>query len=332
LGKIAEVFGKEVDIRPNDIQKIVDESVEESPTLEYKTFDRIDKLDDESKEKLIIRPLVAFLNAQQNLSSLLIFGIKTDQTTGHRPERVMPINSELLDEQRIRHIITNSIGAIPKLVNFPSLRIVSVPHPDNKFVHLVEITRGERAFFYSSISNSSYVRRANDSQQLTIEEMNALAQSWKVARLRLLPQEVSLNRLVEKAVLVFKVVVVNEGRAPASDVQFFLRVIVHDDRAREFTFNVRGTNSKKKKFKDLTSLNPKHFKTFSCRIRTNPIYPDFKLHVGRARVVFPTGSHLILIARFYDRDGTSTQHFMLDEKEKIKPLHSPKFKLYWTEE
>lgn len=102
------IFGKERNITKKDIEeKIIKVGYKESLTFECKTFKKVSKIDDDLKEKNIIKPLVGFLNKSLPEGGILVLGIDAKNKI---PTNIIPIDKRLIkDEEQLRSWIVNNI-------------------------------------------------------------------------------------------------------------------------------------------------------------------------------------------------------------------------------
>src|SRR3989339_2090926 len=99
-------------ITVSDIQKLIDNQIEESIHLEYKQSDAFGKTDGKKKE--ISKDVSSFANSD---GGIIIYGIRefNDKDKNHLPEKIDPIDRLVFSKEWIENIITGNIS--PKIEN-----------------------------------------------------------------------------------------------------------------------------------------------------------------------------------------------------------------------
>ncbi|MCS4537268.1 MAG: hypothetical protein HYY67_00210 [Thaumarchaeota archaeon] len=320
MGKLVDTFGKETGIRRSDIERLIENAVEESVDLEYKSFEHVKDLASEVVENLLVKPLLAFLNRIEKKSSLLVLGMRTE---GYIPDRVMPVARTLIDGDKLRQKITSSIASIPTLKSFPGLKIIQVEYPENEAVYLVEINPYEDVFYYSRLTDLSYIRRANESQRLAIEEVYMLIQSKRTPRLAVVFTETTREKIDNggRSKIRYHLTCMNGGLKPASTVLGFLKLNVTKGEPANVAVSSNLT--------DISHVNPLNFKTFRFTFgygEETLVYPGVRHEVGWIEVIFPAKVEVSVTVDMFDSEGRGTQELTLNDIDGMKEIsivHAP---------
>jgi hypothetical protein len=121
---INEIFGKTENILKEDIENcIITPKLRESVNLEYKSLHSIEKgfkgsKDNDKKEDILIKPLVAFLNKFSTEGGLSLLGVSDK---GGVPDNIAPARKGFFSPDQFRSWIHENISAIPSIRDFPQL-------------------------------------------------------------------------------------------------------------------------------------------------------------------------------------------------------------------
>jgi len=121
-----------------DVQKYIDDKIQESLLLDYKAADSLDKND--AKRREITKDVSAMANSA---GGIIIYGIKEHLQADKKylPEKIDPIDQSQISKEWLEHIINNIRPRIVGLIIFP----VSLNSGANHVVYVVEIPQGTTA-------------------------------------------------------------------------------------------------------------------------------------------------------------------------------------------
>ncbi|HYM39577.1 MAG TPA: hypothetical protein VEY12_05465 [Thermoplasmata archaeon] len=310
MGKIAELFGKDSDIRRSDIERtFIENRLEESATLEYKTLGASPELSDSLRESAIVRPLISFLNGLEDRSALLVLGVRAKS---HIPDKIVSISPDRCSADQVRQSITQHVGSLPSVRRFPMFRVVEVDCRDNEVVYLVELLSREPALYYSRITNQAFARRGDESYEVPLPEAFALAGSHARSRsqIRLTVKEVKPSETPAQQSILLDVHCRNDGQRPAAFVSGHLAFPPQE--------SLVGVAAIGANFEDLSSINPGQFRVFSFNVNPGtgwPMYPDLNVLIGQIRIDVQVGKAVIFLAAVRDSDGSVEQSFRLDQQK-----------------
>jgi hypothetical protein len=318
LGKLQEVFGKESGIRQSDIQlRIIENELEESRTIEYKTVGKATVLDDALTESVLIKPLVSFLNTVDHQSSLLVLGITAKQ---HIPTEIEPVPESILSTERLGSLVLAKIGAIPALERPPNFRFISTKCGSRGYVHLIELNDWQASGYFSRVTNLSYVRHADSSEQLGLPEFMALASrsAGSAAMLVLRGVQVKTQGDPPRTSYTIDIACENHGVKPASFVGGFVEIKLVK------TAGVKVT-ADGNQFVDVTHVNPGRFKIYSYNVNQEnnwPIYPDSPIVLGTVTVDAPGPVTFELHLSANDGDGRTFEVLRVTPKGRVRRVSS----------
>lgn len=136
----------------SDLQRLIDDGVEEGQQLEYKSEGALQNTDGCKKE--IAKDVSAMANAS---GGVIIYGIKEHNSVDkkHLPETITPIQREDFSKERLEQIINSNIS--PKI---EGIIIHPIPLENaNKVAYAVEIPQSQTA--HQSLKDCIYYRRYN---------------------------------------------------------------------------------------------------------------------------------------------------------------------------
>ena len=121
-----------------DVQKYIDDKIQESLLLDYKAADSLEKSD--AKRREITKDVSAMANSA---GGIIIYGIREhlEADKKYLPEKIDPVDQSQISKEWLEHIINNIRPRIDGLVIFP----VSVNSGANHVVYVVEILQGTTA-------------------------------------------------------------------------------------------------------------------------------------------------------------------------------------------
>ena len=121
-----------------EIQKYIDDKIQESLLLDYKAADSLEKNDPKRRE--ITKDVSAMANSA---GGIIIYGIKEHLDTDKKylPEKIDPIDQSQFSKEWLEHIINNIRPRIEGLIIHP----VPVSSTVNHVVYVVEIPQGTTA-------------------------------------------------------------------------------------------------------------------------------------------------------------------------------------------
>ncbi len=140
------------------IQQLIDDQIEESNVLDYKAADSLAKTDGKKNE--ISKDVSAFSNSN---GGVIIYGVKEfdDKTKSHLPEKIDPINRELITKEWLEQVIESRIQ--PK-INGIKIIPVTVGEKANTVVFVVEIPKSTTA--HQAAGHKYYKRRNFQSEPM----------------------------------------------------------------------------------------------------------------------------------------------------------------------
>ncbi len=135
-----------------ELNRLIDDALEENINLEYKSADALQNTD--SKKKEIPKDVSAMANSA---GGVIIYGVKEfdEPSKKHLPEKITPINRMQFSKEQLEQIINGNIS--PKI---EGLRIhpISLEQPD-EVVYAVEIPQSSTA--HQNTKDHRYYRRYN---------------------------------------------------------------------------------------------------------------------------------------------------------------------------
>lgn len=310
MGKILELFGKESDVRRSDIERtFIENRLEESATLEYKSLGTSPELNDGLRESAIVSPLTSFLNGLEDRSALLVLGVRAKS---HIPEKIVSIPTDRCSADQVRQSITQHVGSLPAVRSFPIFRVVEVDCRDHEAVYLVELLSREPALYYSRISNQAFVRRGDESYAVPLAEALALAGSYAKSRslVQLTTSEVKPSEVPAQQSILLDVKCRNVGQRPAAFVSGYLTFPPQE--------GLIGVASVGTGLDDLSDVNPGQFRVLAFNVNAGtgwPLYPELNMVIGQVRIDVQVGRPVTFLASVRDSDGAVEQSFRLDQQQ-----------------
>jgi hypothetical protein len=210
--------------------------VEESVNVEFKeSFTSVREMDRE-----LLRAVVGFLNAPEGYG-LVALGLRDPGKPG---ERVACLSKDLFEwrrpgeiEAHVRDTILGNLKSIPRAVALPRIGVrVFDCRSDcglgrDGWLVLVYVERSSDSVYYSRIDGVAYMRKANTTQPLSLEEVLALVESKRKPMVRVLLEP----RVEGPRRLKFTVWLENIGYKPAMQVfckLFIYKLVVSSDQQR----------------------------------------------------------------------------------------------------
>ena len=130
-----------------DLQKLIDEKIEENSELEYKEARALDRSDDKKTE--IAKDVSAMAN---EIGGIIIYGIKESE---HLPRKITPIDRNKFSKEWLEQVINSNIS--PRI---EGLKITPISMEDvNEVIYVVEILRGDTA--HQNTKDHKYYKRRN---------------------------------------------------------------------------------------------------------------------------------------------------------------------------
>jgi hypothetical protein len=211
--------------------------VGESVNVEFKeSFASVREMDRE-----LLRAVVGFLNAPEGYG-LVALGVRDPGRPG---ERVACLSKDLFEwrrpgeiEAHVRDAILGNLKSVPRAIAPPRIGVrVFDCRGDcglgrDGWLVLVYVERSSDAVYYSGIDGVTYMRKANTTQPLSLEEVLALVESKRRPIVRVLLEP----RMEDPRRLRFGVWLENIGYKPAMQVVCKLlisKLVVSSDRQRE---------------------------------------------------------------------------------------------------
>ncbi len=135
-----------------DILKLIDDEVEESLHLDYKSADSLQKTDGKKNE--ISKDVSAFANSD---GGTIIYGIKEFDSAGqrHLPELIDPVDRNEISKEWLEHVINSKIS--PRLQSI-EITPINIDSSTDKVVYVVNIPKSNTAH---QASNLRYYQRYN---------------------------------------------------------------------------------------------------------------------------------------------------------------------------
>lgn len=135
-----------------DLDALIENQVEESLTLEYKSSGALTRSNDKIKE--LIKDVTAMANSA---GGTIIYGIKEfdDPERSHLPEKITPISRKEFSKERIEDILTSNIS--PKLEEM-IIHPIQLDNPD-EVVYVIEIPQSNTA--HQNLKDFRYYKRFN---------------------------------------------------------------------------------------------------------------------------------------------------------------------------
>jgi hypothetical protein len=262
--------------------------VGESMNVEFKeSFVSVREMDRE-----LLRAVVGFLNAPEGYG-LVALGVRNPGRSG---ERVACLSKDLFEwrrpgeiEAHVRDAILGNLKSVPRAIAPPRIGVrVFDCRSDcglgrDGWLVLVYVERSSDAVYYSGIDSTAYVRKANTTQPLSLEEVLVLVESKRrpIVRVLLEPRVEDLRRLR------FDVWLGNIGYKPA--MQVFCKLLINklvesgDQQRAIFIESIRpghklsGSPVQEEGFwvLELPNIYPMNM----------PVYPHVVLHKGELEVV-----------------------------------------------
>jgi len=135
----------------DEIQRYIDEEIEESLRLDYKASGALDKTDNKKKE--ITKDVSAMANSA---GGLIIYGIKEyqEKSKKHKPEEIDGIKRSEISKEWLEHVISNIQPRIDGLLIHP----ITIEDNEDLVVYVVEIPKSNTAH---QATNCIYYKRFN---------------------------------------------------------------------------------------------------------------------------------------------------------------------------
>lgn len=130
------------------IQQYIDNKVEESTTLEYKSAGALDI----SKKKDIAKDVSAMANAT---GGIIVYGVSEEK---HLPQEITPINRTQFTREWLDQVITHNIRP---LINGITIHPVSIGTEPEHVVYVVEIPQSTTAHQVTAEKDYRYYERSN---------------------------------------------------------------------------------------------------------------------------------------------------------------------------
>jgi hypothetical protein len=228
---IKQIFGESKEkekVTKEDIRKLINKwKIEESASLEYKSTERLriengklvdkNKPEEDKKEELLIKPLVAFLNKYQPEGGLLIWGIYTENGI---PTKLQAFHRGIIKKEDIERWISINISSVPLAKEPPFIEIEEI-EINERSVFLIEVhPRDFNTVYFSKITNKVYIRRGRRSEELFLPEIYKLIEEKIIAKVFIVPHlkrfETLENRKIRAEI---KFSYKNEGYRPGEWVK-----------------------------------------------------------------------------------------------------------------
>jgi hypothetical protein len=265
------------------------EAINESSHVEFKeSFEKEDMLKPE-----LLRTITGFLNTAEGYGFVAL-GVRDPSKPG---ERVECLDKNLFKwdkagqiEAHIRDTILGNLKTIPRAVTPPHLGVKifdcrsDCGLGEDGWLILVYVEKTSDAVYYSRIDNAAYVRRANTTQPLSLEEVLVLVESKRRPIVRVLLEP----RVEDPRRLRFDVWLENIGYKPAMQVFCKLlisKLVVSGDQQRAiFIESIRPDHKLSRSpvqeegfwfALELLNIHPANV----------PVYPHVVLHKGELEVV-----------------------------------------------
>lgn len=280
---IEQLFDTGKPISEDALKEIIFE-LRENVELDFKTIPpTMDR--DAWKEKLLIKPLVSFLNSMSR-GGLLILGVVE---TNHEPTGMPGISKSVIKStEQLCTIVNTNIECVPQTKGSFRLDCREFNMSNGNSLYFVEVyTELNELFFYSRLSNVAYIREGESSETLSLTDSMSIINKRRCAFLT-----IDVNEEFTKLNKGFRygLQVQNGGTKPSENCVTTIEVLRHDNCTLSFT-------DTKLNLTHLTERPPQfYFKT------TEPIYPTLHQHVGYMNV-FPSQEKFeidLKVAIFYE--------------------------------
>jgi len=307
---ISEIFGKEQNILKNDIEKcIIIPKLRESINLEYKSLDRIKKgfkdlEDNDKKEAVLIRPLVAFLNKFSSEGGLLLLGMSDKDGV---PDKLAPTRKGLFSEDQFRSWIHSYISSIPTIRDFPQLNIKEITINSNS-IFLIEIHPIDiYTVYYSKISNNVYQRKNDESMSISLPDVFRLISEKISAKVYIDIKEVSKKPQDLYTQIYLRFSFINEGVKPGEWVRAVLSFKLVEGQQGNVRINSMQTNWKRR-----DPLIGNEIPTFDIdEWLRHIIYPKVPFDNGVLELILGNDEVIDLEVIVYEKEGAAVQKFSI---------------------
>lgn len=214
-----------------DLQRLIDDNVEESQQLEYKAAQALQNI---TVGKDIAKDVSAMANAS---GGVIIYGIKeyNAKEKKHLPESITPIQRAEFSKERLEQLINSNIS--PKI---EGITIHPIALNESEVVYVVGIPQSHTA--HQSTKDYLYYRRYNfeilPMQDYEIRDvMNRLKHPRVRIDFELIKQESRNN-----STLTLRIIPVNEGNQYAQYINYFIEIprkVIHSESSLTYskTFN-----------------------------------------------------------------------------------------------
>lgn len=276
-----------------DLQRLIDDNVEESQQLEYKAAQALQNI---TVGKDIAKDVSAMANAS---GGVIIYGIKeyNAKEKKHLPESITPIKRAEFSKERLEQIISSNIS--PKI---EGITIHPIPINESEVVYVVEVLQSQTA--HQSMKDYLYYRRYNfqilPMQDYEIRDvMNRLKypkiqMDFEIVKhsyvTSLIQEGLNVPGTHQRTTLTLKVRPHNIGSKYAHYINYFLEIPISaldDNEANhfklidEFTVQYYGENT----HRDVVDVNHSGFGSPTIKYgpsRFDPVLPGLK---GRAEEI-----------------------------------------------
>lgn len=135
------------------IQQYIDDGIEESRILEYKSADALDGTPNKKKE--IAKDVSAMANSA---GGIIIYGVQEHQEKDkrHLPEKIDPIDRTQFSKERLEQIITDNIQ--PRIEGV-TIHPVSIDTEPNRVIYVIEVPQSTTAHQITAEKDYRYYRR-----------------------------------------------------------------------------------------------------------------------------------------------------------------------------
>lgn len=198
-----------------DLQKLIDEKIEESGELEYKDARALGDSDHQKNE--IAKDVSAMVNAT---GGIIIYGIKE---SGHVPINIAPVDRNNFSKERLESIINSNIS--PKI---EGLKIISISLENkDEVAYIVEVPQGDTA--HQNTRDHKYYRRYNFEAvpMLDYEIRDVMNKKHPIIELDFEIERIGgyeLKFLGEEPGLYLKVRPYNKGNSYAKFINYFVEL------------------------------------------------------------------------------------------------------------
>jgi hypothetical protein len=307
---INEIFGKMENISKQDIENcIMTPSLRESVNLEYKSLHRIeqsfkDSKDNDKKEGVLIKPLVAFLNKFSSEGGLLLLGVSDKDGV---PDNIAPARKGFFSSEQFRSWIHENISAIPSIRDFPQLNIKEITINGNS-IFLIEIHPIDiYTVYYSKITNNVYQRKNDESVSISLPDAVKLISEKVCAKVFIDIKEVSKKSQDPLTELHLDFSFINDGVKPGEWVKALLSFrLLKGQRGHVRIFSV-STN--------WSARNPLIENEFNAYIINewlhDIVYPKVLFGIGEIGLYIGSNEEIRLNSTVYEKEGKSEQQFSI---------------------